>query len=204
MASLRGDAMTTGCSVAACDAPHHAHGMCSVHVQRWKSWGDPLAVSPRLATMTAIEKFWADLAAGCFADEGPCVEWPGSRNDAGYGTTKRLGENIASRAVWAFLHGPIPDDMQVCHRCDNPPCCRPPHLFLGDALANCNDKIAKGRQVVLTGERNPRTTIPDSVVAEMKRLHADGVSFKQLARNYGVHPVTVSRICRGLRRTAGA
>lgn len=56
--------------------------------------------------------------------------------------------------------------------------------------------------IVPIGERNGRCTIPDVTVAEMKARHAAGETFKALARAYGVHPVTVSRICRGLRRVS--
>src|SRR5687768_5258003 len=51
----------------------------------------------------------------------------------------------AARVIWEARFGLIPDDMHVCHRCDNPACIRPEHLFLGTSLDNMRDKVAKGR-----------------------------------------------------------
>jgi hypothetical protein len=49
------------------------------------------------------------------------------------------------RAAWKLTHGPIPDGLQVLHRCDNPPCCNPAHLFLGTQQDNIADMHKKGR-----------------------------------------------------------
>lgn len=75
-----------------------------------------------------------------------CWEWQGAKLSFGYGSFWMNGKGwSAHRASW-ILHGNnIPDGAFVCHHCDNPPCCNPDHLFLGDAMANMRDKIKKGR-----------------------------------------------------------
>jgi HNH endonuclease len=76
----------------------------------------------------------------------PCIEWT-KANSQGYGIIRRGGRNHrVPRYVWENAHGPIPEGMFVCHRCDNPACYNLEHLFLGTAQDNMRDMAAKGRQ----------------------------------------------------------
>jgi hypothetical protein len=85
-----------------------------------------------------------------------CLEWVGLTRGGGYGVVevlahgrvrrKRVG---AHRRAWILTYGPIPAGMLVCHRCDNPPCVEPTHLFLGTPKDNVRDCMAKGRFVGL-------------------------------------------------------
>jgi hypothetical protein len=71
-----------------------------------------------------------------------CWEWPGSRNAHGYGQVKVGSIRRAHRLAWTLAFGPIPAGMNVCHTCDNPPCCNPTHRVRwaagerGRAMAN--------------------------------------------------------------------
>lgn len=88
----------------------------------------------------APERFWARVdKSGC------CWVWTGSCNNKGYG---RFDGEYAHRFSWRLLSGPIPDGLNVLHRCDNPPCVRPDHLFLGTVSDNARDMWAKGRGVL--------------------------------------------------------
>lgn len=76
----------------------------------------------------------------------PCVEWTGAKAN-GYGQRWVNGKaQYVHRLAWEEAHGPIPEGMRVLHRCDNPPCYRLDHLFLGTSKVNTEDMIAKGRQ----------------------------------------------------------
>lgn len=85
---------------------------------------------------------------------GPDACWPftGYKLPKGYGTIlvgskakKTNRQALAHRVAWEVTHGPIPPGLGVLHRCDNPPCCNPSHLFLGDQFANMQDAASKGR-----------------------------------------------------------
>ena len=79
--------------------------------------------------------------------EGECMVWAGARNAKGYGFISIGGHRVkqAHRIAFEVEKGPIPEGMCVLHRCDNPPCVKVEHLFLGTQLDNARDRDAKGR-----------------------------------------------------------
>lgn len=75
-----------------------------------------------------------------------CWDWTGSRNYRGYGRTYANGRMIfAHRRVWASIHEDPPRGKIVCHRCDNPACVRPDHLYLGTHRDNMDDMLERAR-----------------------------------------------------------
>lgn len=105
------------------------------------------------------QRFWSKV--GDPTTTG-CREWQAARDRSGYGrlSSSRGSSPIkAHRLAYEFSFGKIPVDMDVCHHCDNPPCCNPEHLFLGDAKANAIDMVQKGRAAF--GERNGAYTHPE-------------------------------------------
>lgn len=91
---------------------------------------------------TFESRFWAKVRKG-----DDCWVWRGGRRFNGYGIIMRGNRfEAAHRVSWELAHGLIPSGLLVCHHCDNPPCVRPDHLFIGDHKANSADMVAKGRQ----------------------------------------------------------
>ena len=87
------------------------------------------------------------LLAMC-SKQGPdeCWPWKGALGSHGYGRVNFQGVHMtASRAVFSAVHGRVPDGLLVCHKCDNPPCVNPEHLFVGTYQDNVTDMMQKGR-----------------------------------------------------------
>ncbi len=98
------------------------------------------------------QRFWAKVNTG---QPKECWLWTGSKTKTGVGNF--YGDGIhrtvaAHRFAFQIKHGPIPSGAFVCHTCDNPSCCNPSHLFLGDAADNAHDMISKGRKAVYVKE----------------------------------------------------
>jgi len=93
---------------------------------------------------TLRERFWAKVKAN-----DACIEWGGAKSSNGYGAFTLPGRKRASahRVAYEFFFGPIPEGLWVCHKCDNPSCIRPDHLFLGTPKENFEDMRQKGRYV---------------------------------------------------------
>lgn len=104
----------------------------------------------------------------------------------------------AHRAAYELFVGPIPVGMWVLHRCDNPPCVNPHHLFLGTNTDNVHDMIAKGRN--RTGESHTNAKLTESDVNEIRRIYERGDmerGARPLARKYGVSSTAISNIVQG-------
>lgn len=88
------------------------------------------------------------------------------------------------RIAWELSRGPIPEKMLVLHSCDNPPCCRPDHLFLGTNADNTHDAIAKGR--LACGSRHYLARVTEAQVVEIRELAAAGTTRAELASRFGL------------------
>jgi hypothetical protein len=205
------------CSVNDCSNRARTRNMCGMHYTRWQLTGDPLVLSPNrsnnprpLPTTIITDpvflcRFWTRVDTNGPVQRsklGRCWVWTGKRRESGYGRvrvgirdpeTGRYYEPQAHRVSWFLFTGEDPGELLGLHRCDNPPCVRPTHLWLGTRAANNRDRDVKGRQN--RGKRNGSAKLTDEVVLELRNLHATGRYLqRELAARFGVNRATVSEI----------
>lgn len=139
----------------------------------------------------AVERFWEKVNKN--APNG-CWEWAGSRMRSGHGQIHIDGKSkLVHRFAWELNNGPIPDDLEVCHHCDNPCCVNPAHLFLGTQTDNMADMMSKVRQA--RGARHSQAKLTEAQVVEIRRRYVRGViTYKMLAAEYGVGTETIALI----------
>ena len=133
-----------------------------------------------------------------------CWLWTSHTSD-GYGRIRIGGGKVAGahRYAWICENGEIPQGKMICHRCDNPACVNPDHLFLGTASDNMADASRKGRmnwkpgevRALPQGESHHAAKLTEADVRQIRSSKATG---KSLAPLYGVTEVTISRIRRRL------
>ena len=145
-------------------------------------------------------RFWAKVNK---TDD--CWEWTGCLNNKSYGQIRVDGKaELAHRVSWEMANGLIADGLCVLHKCDNPKCVRPDHLFLGTIADNNQDKVRKGRQAKLRGENQANAKLTNAQATEMRKLYATGCySTKTLAPLYGIAAFNVWRIVAGISYAEG-
>jgi HNH endonuclease len=144
---------------------------------------------------TVRQRLWAGIDK---TDSNQCWLWTRGKTKKGRGQlniTDEIGNKYVSRLVWEDIHGFVPDDMCVCHTCDNPLCCNPDHLFLGTVADNNADKETKGRGKHPFGAQAGRAILnEEQVVAIMACLLIGNETKASLARTYRVSESTIRAI----------
>jgi len=181
------------CVVCDCGEPMKAKGYCIRHYHRWRRYGDPQAGRVR-RDATPVERF---NRIGWIVMETGCHEWRGYRFPNGYG---QFGRGVyAHRFSYSIRNGDIPNGISILHRCDNPPCVKPEHLFAGTVQDNSDDMCRKGRSA--NGERAGQCKLTDVEVAEIRaRYTAGGISQRQLAEQFHTTQSNVSLVVRHVNR----
>lgn len=128
--------------------------------------------------------------------ENGCWEWIGHRNAAGYG--KYLKE-IAPRAAYRIFKGAIPSGALICHKCDNPSCVNPDHLYAGNHQTNMDDCLVRGRMWKECGTARWCAKLNEEKVLAILHLVMDGVPILHISRQFGVARSVIYHIAMGTR-----
>lgn len=130
-----------------------------------------------------VAQFWKRVDKSGGADA--CWVWTGGREGGGYGQLSFRGTWVkAHRLSWEIHNGFPPGALCTLHRCDNPPCVNPAHLFLGTRADNNRDKAEKGR--ACKGERSVRSKLTDKAVREIRAMLAGGATTRATAAHFGI------------------
>ena len=146
--------------------------------------------------------------------EDECWEWKGFKNHDGYGRTwiKDRGY-YAHRVIFNLanpgkinLSAPRATDISgfVLHKCDNPPCCNPAHLYLGTYKDNTRDKAERSRFPDFSGDKGPRCKLTMEQARQARELRAQGHSVRNLSIQFGISLPSMKSLLRGLSYKEGA
>ena len=183
------------CTVEGCGGKAKGRSLCGMHYARLLTHGDALyggAGRSRGEWGRTHEEAFSAAPKAVNAKTG-CIEWGGiTRHGYGIIQSKVYGSRMAHRVSYSMHNGDLPDDLHVCHTCDNPPCVNPEHLFLGDDKVNVDDMMSKMRHSY--GVRHPGAKLDDARVVAILEAFDGGAPRPALAKAYGVSPATVQKI----------
>lgn len=156
-------------------------------------------------TDKVIARFWKkvnkngprpDQSIAHYKNLSNCWSWGGSINTRGYGQMSiKRKQPGAHRVCWIIHHGQLPKEFIVMHRCDNPACVNPDHLFIGTQAQNMTDKAKKKRGNAPSGELNGKTKLSISQVDIIRTIYNTGVfTRKELAERFSISKSHLQRI----------
>ena len=160
-----------------------------------------------------VARFWSKVDRP--SPDG-CWQWKGAKTKNGYGVFHHPKNQGAHRYSAELAFGKVPDGRHVCHRCDNPGCVNPSHLFYGTRSENMRDARRKGRMRIpdvhsnpewlakmlsaaLKGEDVASSKLTEANVIDIRRLRVAGASINEIAKKYAMDKSTISDIVSGLR-----
>lgn len=149
-----------------------------------------------------VETEWVRVFGGRYTVNGECWDLPLPPGAKYPKISYRGRTTTASRLSLQLASGLDGYGLDSRHTCDRPPCIRPEHLLWGTRQQNMQDAVDRGRTAHNVNDANPRTKLSVDQVRWCRRQWRKGAQQKDIAATVGVHPATISRLVRGLRRSA--
>lgn len=138
---------------------------------------------PELKTIH-VKRFWEKVAIR----PSGCWEWTACVSHNGYGRITIDYTTYPSHRVAYYLYNNIdPLEKLVLHKCDNPPCVNPFHLWIGTTQDNARDRCAKGRNADIRGSKNPVSILTADDVLQIRHLYKNGNTQREIAKQFNIH-----------------
>lgn len=146
-------------------------------------------------TASIIKRFWAKVEV---LSDAECWEWVGATRGNVYGILAIGKHKYLAHRLSYFLHYRIdPQQFCVCHKCDNPGCVNPLHLFLGTTQDNTADRHRKGRDKVAQDQAHYKSRFSTEIVTEMRQLYKQGWTQNAIAEKFSTAQGSVRDIVNG-------
>jgi len=181
------------CSFQGCGGKHQSFGLCAAHREQQKAGKELRPLQVQYHGLSEYDRFLKRVVVN-----GPndCWPWTGSVMKAGWhGQWRTSAGKIepTHRGAWRLMKGDIPAGMSVLHKCDNPICCNPSHLFIGTQSDNARDMWDKGRAKPKTnvGSAHGMSKLTEDLVRDIRSSKESGVD---IARRLGLSATTVCDI----------
>lgn len=177
------------CKDDGCSLKVYSKGLCNKHWQRLNKHGSildsDLKTDGHLSVKERLEKNKEIVDHNLEHCPGACHEWTKHRDKNGYGKISIKNKpHSAHRVSYETYVGPIPEGLWVLHKCDNPICFNPDHLYTGDNKQNCKDRADRGR--TLKGADNGNSKLSHDQVVEIKKRLYNGETPNEIFPDYPV------------------
>lgn len=141
-----------------------------------------------------MTRFWEKVD---IRDKDSCWNWKAGVNSKGYGQFRFQKKMcLATRMALVFTDGEVPDDLCVLHKCDNPLCVNPEHLYIGTMKDNAQDREIRGRGNHCKWEGHHKAKLTIKQVKEIRSRKLTGELMCSLAKEFGVQSSAVEKICK--------
>ena len=175
------------CQAFGCSEDRRYTIYCQKHYRRFKKHGSESMLTPYNRLLNKLVK-----------TRDGCLEFTGSRTKEGYGRIKVKGRSIlAHRMSWECRHGSVPEGRLILHKCDNPPCCNPNHLYLGEHQNNTDDRVKRGRSVNLKGSDHGLSHLHEFEVLDICDRLDKGDTLQTISTYYKVSRSCIQNISKG-------
>jgi hypothetical protein len=187
------------CTIKDCNRKRAKNGYCYAHNKRFEENGNPISGKKlKYHAKTLVDAFDSRYKKSNISE---CWEWKGWKNKGGYGYFSFDGFKYAAhRHAYTLRNGSIPHGLMICHKCDNPSCVNPDHLFAGTNGDNVRDAYLKKRRNPVPIDSMPRgdncylSKLTEKDVIDIKKMFNDGKRNTEIAKIYGVIHQTISCI----------